>query len=84
MPSKSKNKYNAYMKQYMRAKREVEINRRYYGLLIQEFKDRTALPRHVYELRQVLNEMLEDREIGGRTDLIAESYLRLTDDNIVR
>jgi hypothetical protein len=83
MPSKSKNKYNAYMKQYMRAKREVEINRRYYGLLIQEFKDRTALPRHVYALRQVLNEMLKGREIGDRTDLIAESYLRLTDDYMV-
>jgi hypothetical protein len=71
------------MKDYMRAKREVEINKRYYALLIQEFKNRIMLPRHVYEYRQVLNEMLKDRVVGDRTELIAESYLRLTDDTMV-
>jgi hypothetical protein len=83
MPLKLKDKYNSYMKNYRRLNRIVEITKRYYALVIQEFKNRAVLPRHVYELRQVLDEMFKGRIAGNRTELIAESYVRLLNDNMI-
>ena len=88
MPNKDKSKYNTYMKSYMKTKREQRINRRCYDVLIHELKMKCVLPKHIYEMRIVLKQMLSEyfnRRIirhYNRTELITQSY-GLTKHNIV-
>ena len=59
MPLKDKLEYNNYLKQYRRNKTEIGITKRNYDLVIQEFKSRSILPRHIYEFRFVMKELLK-------------------------
>jgi len=80
MPKKSKQEYNSYMKTYMRNKREKAINKRYYALLIQEFNEKSILPKHIYEYKIVMKQMLlqyfkkKVLKIRKNTEIITQSY----------
>ena len=78
MPNKDKKQYNAYMKIYMKQKRIAQYN---YRLVLQEFKQRAILPRHIYEFRIVMKQMLREYfhkrviKIYNKTHIIIDSYL---------
>ena len=78
MPRKDRKTYNSYMKNYMRQKRLTDYN---YRLVLAEFKQLAILPRHMYDYRQVMREMLKSHfgrkaiKVNKRTDLISQSIL---------
>ncbi len=80
MPLKNRSEYNAYLKQYRRHNSQIKITKRYYALVIQQFKELTILPRHIYTLKQVLRQMMlnhfQKRILIKRdkTNLITQSY----------
>jgi len=80
MPYKNKIKQNEYMKLQMKNKRQIEYNKRSYDKVIQELKIKSILPRHIYEFRKILNQMLKQYfkkriiKINNKTELISQSY----------
>ncbi len=80
MPFNDKTKNNNYMKDYMRqrrAKNKWELNM---NLVLNQFKQRVILPKHIYEFKQILKQMLLvhfKRSFiikRNRTDLIVQSW----------
>ena len=83
MPLKDKNEYNNYMKQYRRNKKYNLDYQMKYSKVIHEFKQRAILPRHIYEFRKVIKQMLlvhfKKKIIKkyDRTELITQSWLNI-------
>jgi len=80
MPYKNKINQNEYMKLKMRNKRQTEYNKRSYDQVIRELKLKSILPRHIYEFRKILNQMLKQYfkkriiKINNKTELITQSH----------
>ncbi len=81
MPLKEKKNYNEYMKMYMKIKRDIKINKRQYDNIMKDLTIRCYLPRHIYEFKNVLRQMLLDYfkkkyiVVRRRTDLIQPYYI---------
>ena len=84
MPYKNIETRRQYMKTYMRRQRS---NTPYYHLLnplfiqlLKEFKERCILPRHMYQWKGVMRDLIKHHfckrvfKIGKRTELITQSY----------
>lgn len=80
MPLSNKNEYNSYMKYYRRNKRAIEITRANFNQVILEFSTKSTLPRHIYEFRLVLRQMLKTYfkkkiiRVFDRTEIITLSW----------
>jgi hypothetical protein len=83
MPFKDKAKHNEYMKMRMRLKKSEQIWKANMKKVCNELLQKAMLPRHIYEYRMVLKDMLRtyfDKRIikkHAKTELITGSYKTL-------